>query len=166
MFNRPVKTSFFLFVGVHILTEISYNTEMLSHYKLKSHSIIKLKEISKIIYGGEIIVHNQPETLGDIIKNARKKAEMTVEKLAEKVDRSDRYIYQIENEGQIPSFDVLYKLVRILSIPPDLIFYPEKPFKDSEVENLTRMLYTCSDRDIKIVKATVQALIDTAPSEQ
>jgi len=111
-------------------------------------------------------VHKQPETLGDIIKNARKKAEMTVEKLAEKVDRSDRYIYQIENEGQVPSFDVLYKIVRILSIPPELIFYPEKPFKDSEVENLVRMLYTCNDRDLEIVKATVKAMIDNAPEEK
>ena len=111
-------------------------------------------------------VQKQPETLGDIIKNSRKKAEMTVEKLAEKVDRSDRYIYQIENEGQVPSFDVLYKIVRILSSPPELIFYPEKPFKDSEVENLVRMLYTCNDRDLEIVKATVKALIDNAPKEQ
>jgi len=111
-------------------------------------------------------VHKQSETLGNIIKCARKKAEMTVEKLAEKVDRSDRYIYQIENEGQIPSFDVLYKIVRILSIPPELIFYPERPYEDPEVENLVRMLYNCTDRDIEIVKATVKALIETAPKQQ
>ena len=108
-------------------------------------------------------VHKQSETLGDIIKTARKKAEMTVEKLAEKVDRSDRYIYQIENEGQIPSFDVLYKIVRILSIPPELIFYPERPFQDSEVENLLRMLSVCDERSLEVIKATAKALIDTAP---
>lgn len=110
-------------------------------------------------------MHNHPETIGDIIKSARKKAEMTVEKLAEKVDRSERYIYQIENDGQIPSFDVLYKIVRVLSIPPELIFYPERPFENSEVGNLVRMLYNCTARDIEIVKATVKALIDTAPKE-
>lgn len=107
-------------------------------------------------------VHKQPETLGNVIKKARKRSEMTVEKLAEKVDRSDRYIYQIENEGQIPSFDVLYKIVRILSIPPEIIFYPEKMTKECEVETLSRMLYVCSDRDLVIIKATIRALIDSA----
>lgn len=110
-------------------------------------------------------VHKQPETLGNVIKKARKRSEMTVEKLAEKVDRSDRYIYQIENEGQIPSFDVLYKIVRILSIPPEIIFYPEKMTKECEVETLLRMLYVCSDRDLVIIKATIRALIDSAQSK-
>lgn len=111
-------------------------------------------------------VHKKYEVLGDIIKAARKKADMTVEILAEKVERTDRYIYQIENEGQIPSFDVLYKIVRLLSIPPELIFYPEKPSKDSEVENLLRMLSVCDERSLEVVKATVKALIDTTLEKQ
>lgn len=110
-------------------------------------------------------VHKKYEVLGDIIKAARKKADMTVEILAEKVERTDRYIYQIENEGQIPSFDVLYKIVRLLSIPPELIFYPEKPSKDSEVENLLRMLSDCDERSLEVVKATIKALIETAPEK-
>ena len=62
----------------------------------------------------------------------------------------------------VSRYDVLYKLIRELSISPDLIFYPEKPSKESEVENLIRMLYTCDERSLEVVKATAKALIGTA----
>ena len=107
------------------------------------------------------LVHNQDELLGNVIKEAREKAKLTIEVLAEKVGVSVRYIYRIENEGKKPSFDVLYKLIRELSIPPELIFYPEKPSKDSEIENLLRMLSVCDERSLEVVKAPVKALIKT-----
>ena len=110
-------------------------------------------------------MHNQPETLGSILKAAREKAGITIETLAERAGITERYLYRIENEGKKPSFDVLYKLIRELSISADSIFYPEKPSKDSEVDNLLRMLSACDERSLKVVKATVKALIDTAPEK-
>ena len=110
-------------------------------------------------------MHKQPEGLGNIIKAAREKTDITIENLAYKVGITERYLYRIENEEKKPSFDVLYKLIRELSISPDLIFYPEKPSKDSEVENLLRMLSDCDERSLEVVKATVKALIDTAPEK-
>ena len=110
-------------------------------------------------------MHNQPEMLGSILKAAREIAGITIEAPAEKAGITERYLYRIENEGKKPSFDVLYKLIRELSISADSIFYPEKPSKDSEVENLLRMLSACDERSLKVVKATVKALIDTAPQK-
>ena len=107
-------------------------------------------------------MNSQPNTLGDVIKSARERGGVTVEALATKIDISERYLYRIENEGKKPSFDLLYKLIRELSISADLIFYPEKPPKDSEIENLLRMLSACDERSLQVVKATVKALIDTA----
>ena len=106
-------------------------------------------------------MHNKPETLGCIIKAAREHAGITIEALAEKANIT----YRIENEGKKPSFDVLHKLVRELNISADSIFYPEKPSKDSEVENLLRMLSACDERSLEVVKATAKALIDTAPEK-
>ena len=111
-------------------------------------------------------MHNQPEPLGDIIKSARQRAEITMEVLADRVGITERYLYRIENEGKKPSYDVLYKLIRELSISPDSIFYPEKPSKDSEIENLIRMLYGCDERSLQIIKATVKAAIESQPKEQ
>lgn len=107
-------------------------------------------------------MHNQPDILGNVIKSAREKAGITVEALTEKIGITERYLYRIENEGKKPRYDVLYKLIRELSIDPDLIFYPEKLSKDSEIENLLRKLSSCDARSIQVVKATIQALIDTA----
>lgn len=110
-------------------------------------------------------MHNNHETLGDIIKSARQKADMTIEDLANRVNITERYLYRIENEGKKPSFDILYKLIRELSILPDSIFYPEKATQDSEVENLIRMLYNCDERSMIIIKATAKAAIESQRKE-
>ena len=110
-------------------------------------------------------MHSNSEILGIVLKNAREKAGITVETLSENVGITERYLYRIENEGKKPSYDILYKLIRELSIAPDSIFYPEKPAKNSEIEKLLRMLSLCDERSLQVVKATAQALIDTAPQE-
>ncbi len=112
------------------------------------------------------MVHSKTETLGDVIKAARQKSKLTIEELAEKVDVSERYLYRIENEGKKPSYDILYKLIRELAITPDLIFYPERSAKVSEVENLIRRLHNCDERSLEVIKATAIALIDTAPKQK
>ena len=101
-------------------------------------------------------MQNEHEMLGEIIKNARMKADITVEDLAAKVGVGERFIYRIENEGKKPSYDILYKLIRELSILPDQIFFPEKKIEDSEMESLVRMLYNCDERSMQIIKATVE----------
>ena len=110
------------------------------------------------------MVHTD-ETLGDIIKRARQRSDLTMEALAEKTDITERYLYRIENEGKKPSFDVLFRLIRALSISPDLIFYPERPTKDSEIENLIRLLYNCDEPSLEVIKATAKALIETAATK-
>lgn len=110
--------------------------------------------------GGELKVHSNTDILGQVIKKARKQHNLTIEALADKIGVSERYLYRIENEGKKPSFDVLYKLIRCLSISADSIFYPEKPSKESEIEDISCRLYNCSERDLKIVRAIVEAMND------
>ncbi len=100
-------------------------------------------------------MQNQHEILGEIIKNARAKADMTVETLANKVGVTERFIYRIENEGKKPSYEILYKLIRELAIVPDQIFFPEKQVQESEMESLVRMLYSCDERSIQIIKSRI-----------
>lgn len=85
--------------------------------------------------------------------------------LAEKVDRTERYMYRLENEGKKPSYDVLFALIRELSIPSDLIFWPEKQTENSERDELIRMIYRCDDRAIAVIKATAKALLETETTE-
>ena len=48
-------------------------------------------------------MHTVPEAPGAVIKEARQKTDITMEKLAERVGITERYLYRIENEGQKPS---------------------------------------------------------------
>ncbi len=113
----------------------------------------------------ERAVQKQPETPSEIIKAARDKSDLTVEELTARVGISERYLYRIENEGKISKFEVLKKLIRELAIDANSIFYPEKPTKDSEVENLVRMLCNCDGRSMKIVRATAKAALESQKIE-
>ena len=67
-------------------------------------------------------MHNQPETLGSILKAAREKSGITIEALAERAEITERYLYRIENEGKKPSFDVLYT-ANLLLVNPLVLWY-------------------------------------------
>lgn len=105
-------------------------------------------------------MQEQHEVLGEVIKNARVEADMTVETLANKVGVTERFIYRIENEGKKPSYEILYKLIRELAIVPDLIFFPEKRIENAEREALIRMLYTCDEHSLHVINAIVKAVLD------
>lgn len=102
------------------------------------------------------------DILGDVIKAARQSADITVEALAERIGVTERYLYRIENEGKRPSYDVLYKLIRTLSISPDRIFFPERLSRESEIDELIRMLCMCDARSLEVIRATAKVLIETA----
>ena len=72
------------------------------------------------------------------------------------------------NEGKY-TFEVNKKATKIdirNAIDGNLIFYPEKPVKDSEVEDLVRMLYSCDDRSLKIIRATVKAALESQTEKE
>lgn len=107
-------------------------------------------------------MQNHHEILGESIKPARIKADITVEAPAAKVEVTERFI---RTKAKKPSYSILYKLIRELSILPDQIFSPEKKIEDSEMESLVRMLYNCDERSMQIIKATVRAALDSQPKE-
>lgn len=103
-------------------------------------------------------MHTNPETLGDIIKYYREKSDYTVEELANKVGISERYLYRIENENKKPSFDVLYKLIRILAISPELIFYPEAQYINQRINRMSHLLMRLSEKDINTIEVIIETL--------
>ena len=70
-----------------------------------------------------------------------------------------------KTRGQKPSYDVFIKLLRELAIDPRIITQPEYQDMDGEVGEILRMLCTCDKRSLEVVKATIRALIDTAPEK-
>lgn len=105
----------------------------------------------------EIILSN----LGTTIKQARLSANLTQDELAEQIGITGRYIMALENEHKHPSFEVLCKIILTLNIPADNIFYPERQNTENEKEQLMRLLSRCDERDLKIITATVKAVLES-----
>lgn len=84
---------------------------------------------------------NNFDRLGSILKATQIEKGLTREQLAEIISITPRYLMSIENENKKPSYDVLFRLVRELSISADTIFYPEFQHVDTKVEQLIRLLH-------------------------
>jgi DNA-binding XRE family transcriptional regulator len=67
-------------------------------------------------------MHYDMKRMGAVIQEARIAHGMTQTALAEKIDISLRTVIAIETGKRNPTFEVLYKIIRELSIPADLIF--------------------------------------------
>lgn len=100
------------------------------------------------------------DQLGQTIKRSRQAAELTQDELAERVGVTGRYIMALENEHKQPSFEVLCKIILVLNIPADSIFYPENKYRENEKEQLARLLSACDERDLKVITATIKALLE------
>ena len=104
---------------------------------------------------------NENMHIASTMKNARNALGITQEQLAERIGVSVRHIMNLEGSVNMPSATVLFRIIRELNIDPNLIFFPEKAAKDTDIDDLVRMLYRCDDRSTKIIRATVLAALDS-----
>lgn len=100
------------------------------------------------------------DTLGLTIKNARRDLGWTQKELAVHLGISRTYLVHIETSIKKPKYPLLFQIIRVLNIDANSIFYPEKPSKDSRIEDLVRMLHRCNDHTLSIIKATAKAAIE------
>lgn len=99
------------------------------------------------------------ERLKVALKNGRLASDLTVEKAAENSRITPRYLYAIEAGEVIPSLKVVDRIVRAYGMSADSIFYPEKPAKDSGIEDLLRELNDRNAHSLEVIKAIVEAYI-------
>lgn len=98
------------------------------------------------------------DDFGKTVKTYRIKSNLTRESLSEKLEISTRYLLAIESENKKPSFDLLYKLIRELSIPANLVFYPELQEKNIKVEDLHILLNQMDDTSLNIMRDVAHSL--------
>lgn len=66
----------------------------------------------------------------------------------------------IENENKKPSYNILFRLVRELGIPADLIFYLENNLIYPKAKYLIRLLSLCDEHDLNIIISTTKSLLE------
>ena len=99
------------------------------------------------------------DKLGSLIKSTRISKHLTQKQLAERLSISPRYLMSLENGKQLPSCDLLFRIIRELRIPADMIFYPENKNDGEVIRKLQILLNNCDERDIAVIITILQSLV-------
>lgn len=105
--------------------------------------------------------YNDWKNFGIRVKNSRNSVGMTVEKLAEKSNRTENFIFRIE-AGQSCSIHTLYQLSKALNKSSDHLLFG-KDMKTEEInysdrEIIDNILKQCDEKQLKIVKEVLIAI--------
>ncbi len=99
------------------------------------------------------------EALGALVEKARERKQLFREAFAERLGIADRQLFSIERENRTPSYRMLKKLIYVLEIPPEEIFYPDKPSNASEYTAIIRAISRLDAAELAIIKDLVDSLI-------
>lgn len=104
--------------------------------------------------------------VGSVIRVYRKERGMTQNELSEKIELTTRQLMSIENGKSYPKFDTLCRLVEVLNIPPDHVFYPYADHHDVAIDSFIELYRVCAPEDQQIVLTTARTLIEQLNSRQ
>ena len=122
----------------------------------------EISDMKSRVNGGDYAVENMNmcDCLGSIVKSARLEEHLTQKQLAERLAITPHYLMSIENHQQIPSGELLFRIIRELEIPADTIFYPENEKNHPALEKLQLYLSRCDEKDVNVIIATLQSLLE------
>lgn len=104
--------------------------------------------------------YNDWENFGIRVKNTRNSLGMTVEKLAEKSERTENFINRIESGKKSCSIHTLYQFCNAMKVSSDTLLFggkmKEKSYTDREVIN--NLLDRCDEKQLKIIKDVLVAI--------
>lgn len=100
------------------------------------------------------------DVLGVTIKEARERVSLSRKALTSTLNISQRHLMYIENNSQKPSYKLLFRMIRELSIPADLIFYPELMNDRKDLAQAVVLLHKCSKKELAVVITTLNALLN------
>ena len=109
-------------------------------------------------------MHDYSRPLGDAVKRARGKLDLTQNEVADLADVDVRTVLNIENYKGNPKMEVLYPLVRALKIDAREIFNPEIRRESPALRQLRVLIEECSEEEaaaiIPVFQSVVTALRD------
>jgi transcriptional regulator with XRE-family HTH domain len=68
-----------------------------------------------------MVNENDSLTLGDVVREARNSAKLSLRDLAKRINKTPSYISDIENDRRIPSEDVIRDIAKVLNLEFDEI---------------------------------------------
>ena len=99
------------------------------------------------------------KSLGDVVKYARKRLDLTQNEVADSIQVDVRTIINIENFKGNPKMEVLYPLIRSLKIDAREIFYPEMQRESPSLAQLRLLVEDCSEEEAAAIIPVLQSVI-------
>lgn len=99
-------------------------------------------------------------TIGKAIKDRRKEMRLTQAKLAEELGIEARYLQKIENGKNLPSINLFYRMLHVMNLSADAIFFAQSGMPSETRAALDRRLSQCDERTLRVLLATANALIE------
>ena len=98
---------------------------------------------------------------GEAIKSARNGRKESRNKVGDEMYLSPRYLANIENKGQHPSLQIFLELMTRYHISVDqFLFEDNADGKSTARRQLDTLLDGLDEKEIRIITATVQAMLD------
>ena len=104
-------------------------------------------------------MHSDMTRMGGIIHTAREAKGLTQSALADKIGASVRTVIDVEKDKRNPTYEIFYKIVHVLDISADLVFWPDKVSYTLEQDQFIRELLASDAREQRIVMATLRNLL-------
>ena len=104
-------------------------------------------------------MHDYSRPLGDAIKRARGKLDLTQNEVADLADVDVRTVLNIENYKGNPKMEVLYPLVRALKIDAREIFNPEIRRESPALRQLRVLIEECSEEEAAAIIPVFQSVL-------
>lgn len=104
-------------------------------------------------------MHDYSRPLGDAVKRARGKLDLTQTEVADLADVDVRTVLNIENYKGNPKMEVLYPLVRALKIDAREIFNPEIRRESPALRQLRVLIEECSEEEAAAIIPVFQSVL-------
>ena len=104
-------------------------------------------------------MHEYSRPLGDAVKRARGKLDLTQNEVADMADVDVRTVLNIENYKGNPKMEVLYPLIRALKIDAREIFNPEIRRESPALRQLRVMIEECSEKEAAAIIPVFQSVL-------
>lgn len=99
--------------------------------------------------------------LGEHIKSARIKKELSQEAFAEILDITPTHVKHIESGQRRPSIEILFKIAKQLDMSIDNVVFIENEdvARKSAVKEINNLLTKCSSNDLMIISDIINSLL-------
>jgi transcriptional regulator with XRE-family HTH domain len=102
------------------------------------------------------------ELLGRRIREIRKARNLTIDQLSEAIGVNEKYLGSVERGEQNPSFKILEKIARGLSVPPSELFIYEHTENDpkSLKQRINQRLNKGSLEDLQLFLKIIKSIVE------